>query len=174
MPKNAEKRNDAPVTRGQHARRFARVGMFIGAVVGLGGGIGGVLKMALLGALGGAVAGGVAGEKLSPLADKIASFLPGKRKKQAQAVSAPVQQKLQEKVQAKPAPEMAQYQDLGSIDPQVLAELRDGVSGAVTKLKAASIAEAGMLKEGEVAQNGGWVDAVSNKRPTHPAHLTYQ
>lgn len=171
MPQSrADNSNNETVSRGQHARRFARIGMFVGAVVGLGGGLGGVLKMALFGAIGGAVAGGAAGDKLAPLADKIGGFLPGKRKKQAEAAPAPVQ----EKVQAKAAPHVAQYQDLGSIDPQVLAELRDGVSGAVTKLKAASIAEAGMLKEGEVAQSGGWVDAVSNKRPTHPAHLTYQ
>lgn len=171
MPKDAEKRNDAPASRGQHARRFARIGILTGAVIGLGGGLAGVLKFAIIGAIGGAVTGMIAGDKLAPLADKISGFLPGRKKEvQKEAVSI-VPEKAQ--VQEKTASKAQAYQDLGSIDPEVLAELREGINGAVTKLKAGRIAEEGMLKEGEPMQ-GGWVDAVSSKRPTHPAHLTYQ
>lgn len=169
---DSQKREDAvSTTRGQHARRFAQIGMLVGAVVGLGGGFAGVIKLAFLGGITGAAAGGVAGNKLAPLADKIAGFLPGRRKAKNQEVSSPAVQ--QQKVSVPQAAQTRGYSDVGSIDPEVLAELREGISGAVTKVKTGANAEEGMLKEGGVTP-GGWVDAVSNKRPTHPAHLTYQ
>lgn len=177
--KQDSQKQEGQATRGQHARRFARIGMLVGAVMGLGGGVAGVLKFALLGAAGGAVAGGVAGSKLAPLADKLSGFLPGRRKGKTQEAAVGASPALSQAVsperpQVKAPLDEQFYKDIGSIDPEVLAEIREGINGAVTKLKASSIAEAGMAKEGTVAENGGWVDAVSNKRPTHPAHLTYQ
>lgn len=169
---NQQMQDNAP-SRGQNAKRFGKYGLIAGAVAGLAtGGIFGIVKSALLFGGIGLVGGAVAGNKLNPLIDKLTSFLPGRRKDAAaeeQGV-APVQDIVQ-------APSVEASRGIDSLDPSVLAGLRDQVGEAVAKGRAGS-AEAVNSAAVEAATGqgvpGGWVEAVSKKQPTHPAHMTPQ
>lgn len=165
---------DANPTRGQNAKRFGKYGLILGAVLGLAtGGIFGIARSALLFGGVGLLAGATAGNKLNPLVDKLTGFIPKLREKfQSPEAGITPEQVVAPQVDAG----VATTKGLDSLDPSLLADVRGQVNDAVAKGRAGAEAINTAAVEAVTVPGApnGWVDAVSKKQPTHPAHMTPQ
>lgn len=166
-------------SRGDNAKRYGKLGLFVGAIAGLltGGGIMGMVQMGLLAGGAAAMGGAVAGNKLNPLLDKVMDKIPGIGRKPAPAVDTPsaevempmvVQTRARAEAPAQDVmPQVVQQNQraVNSIDPAVLAQARQQTGSSMESAREGMDPNAAVVNASSLPSE--WVGRQGVKAPTH-------